>query len=355
MRENPARRPAGGGFAADCLIVANPAAGTMSEALVGQVAEIAARHVPSVRTFWTTRRGEATSEVRRHAAEAARSGRPGVVVAVGGDGTVREVVEGLVRPGRFEGGSVETSPKPGEQALFVVPAGTGNSTYRSHWGELAWQDALEAALSGLPGTIARLDLARVPELAELVVLGAGAGLTAKVLESAREVPLTGRARLAAALEHAAVQYTPYEGRVTVDGVVLHEGKTVLANVGGGPYRAWQYTVLPHSVLDDGLLDVCVVGAEVDAIEVPRLLREAAHVGLPDVFYGQGRRVVIERIDGAPLCFEHDGELKAGIGPRFTVEVMPGALPTLCAPVRINGTDLLHGNSPAGGGQGAPAT
>lgn len=342
MRENAARRPAGGVFAEDCLIVANPAAGTMSEALVGQVTEIAARHVPSVRAFWTTRRGEATAEVRRHVARA--GGRPGVVVAVGGDGTVREVVEGLVRPGR----AIAGAPVAGEQALFVVPAGTGNSNYRAHWGDLPWAEALEVALSGLPGTIARLDLARVPELAELVVLGAGAGLTAKVLESAREVPLTGRARLAAALEHAAAQYTPYEGRVTVDGVVLHEGKTVLANVGGGPYRAWQYTVLPHSVLDDGLLDVCVVGAEVDAIQVPRLLKTAEHVGLPGVFYGRGRRVVIERIDGVPLCFEHDGELKAGIGARFTVEVMPGALPTLCTPVKINGVDLLQPGDAAGG-------
>ena len=346
MRENAARRPADGGVHGggvhgggvdECLIVANPAAGTVSEALVELTAQIAARHVPSVRTFWTTKRGEATTEVRRHAARA--GGRPGVVVAVGGDGTVREVVEGLV--------SLGNPIREASQALFVVPAGTGNSNYRSHWGDLAWPEALDAALSGLPGTIAHLDLARVPELAELVVLGAGAGLTAKVLESAREVKLTGRARLAAALEHAAAQYTPYEGRVTIDGVVLHEGKTVLANVGGGPYRAWQYTVLPHSVLDDGLLDVCVVGAEVDAIEVPRLLRDAAHLGLPGVHYGQGKRVVIERVDGAPLCFEHDGELKAGIGPRFTVEIVPAALPTLCAPAKINGIDLraAHGQSP----------
>lgn len=342
MRENPRRRPADRRIE-DCLIVANPAAGTVSEAVVEEVARIAARHLPSVRAFWTTRRGEATAEVRRHVAQAAGEGRRGVVAAVGGDGTVSEVVEGLVghSGSRQSGSGRDDVLRSFDQALFVVPAGTGNSNYRSHWGELPWQDALEAGLSGLPGTVTRLDLARVPELEELVVLGAGAGLTAKVLESAREVPLTGRARLAAALDHAAARFTPYEGRVTVDGVVLHEGKTVLANVGGGPYRAWQYTVLPHSVLDDGLLDVCVVGAEVDAVEVPRLLRGAKHIGLPGVYYGQGRQVVIERIDGAPLCFEHDGELKAGIGPRFTVDVLPGALPTLCAPARINGKDLAE--------------
>src|SRR5581483_1347820 len=98
------------------------------------------------------------------------------------------------------------------------------------------------------------------------------------------------------------------------------------------YRAWQYTVLPHSLLDDGLLDVCVVSDEVCPAEVPGLLLTGAHVRTPGVFYGRGERVVIERLDGAPLCFEHDGELIAGISPRFTVQVLPGALAVLRGPV-----------------------
>jgi diacylglycerol kinase (ATP) len=295
------------------MIVANPAAGSVSESLVEEIAGRCARHVRSVHTFWTTRRGDATSEVE-HASGADLL----VVVAVGGDGTVLEVVRGMVRASN--------------QALFVVPAGTGNSNYRALWGELPWPEALDRALSTLPDSIARLDLAQVPELGDLVVLGAGAGLSAKVLMSARDIQLTGRARLAAALEHAAASFTPYEGRVTVDGTVLHKGGTVLANVGGGPYRAWQYTVLPHSLLDDGLLDICVVSDEVCPAEVPGLLLTGAHVRVPGVFYGRGTCVVIERLDGAPLCFEHDGELIAGISPRFTVQVLPGALTALCGPV-----------------------
>jgi diacylglycerol kinase (ATP) len=213
-------------------------------------------------------------------------------------------------------------------ALFVVPAGTGNSNYRALWGELPWPQALDRALSTLPDSIARLDLARVTELDDLVVLGAGAGLSAEVLMRASDIPLTGRARLAAALEHAAAHFVPYEGLVTIDGTVLHKGQIVLANVGGGPYRAWQYRVLPYSLLDDGLLDVCVVSGELCPDEVPALLRTGAHVGMPGVFYGRGECVVIERLDGAPLCFEHDGELIAGVSPRFTVRVLPGALTAL---------------------------
>jgi diacylglycerol kinase (ATP) len=307
------------GLAAACMIVANPAAGSVSEPLVEQVAGHCARYVRSVRTFWAARRGDAAREVLGYAS--AHDGRTGllVVVAVGGDGTVLDVVRGMV------GASTRGH---GNHALFVVPAGTGNSNYRALWGELPWPEALDRALSTLPDSIARLDLAQVPELEDLVVLGAGAGLSAEVLMRASGIQLTGRARLAAALEHAAAQFTPYEGRVTIDGTVLHKGQTVLANVGGGPYRAWQYRVLPHSLLDDGLLDVCVVSGEVCPAEVPGLLLTGAHVGMPGVFYGRGECVVIERLDGAPLCFEHDGELIAGDSPRFTVRVLPGALAAL---------------------------
>lgn len=125
---------------------------------------------------------------------------------------------------------------------------------------------------------------------------------------------------------------PYAGRVIVDGTVLHEGPTLFANVGGGPYRAWQYLVLPDSVLDDGLLDVCVVGTEIGVgfDEFQELMRQGRHVTRPGVHYSRGRSIVLERTDGSPLCFEHDGDLVADAGSRVTLEVRPRVLPVLAA-------------------------
>jgi diacylglycerol kinase (ATP) len=219
-----------------------------------------------------------------------------------------------------------------DHALFVVPGGTGNSNYRALAGDLPWEEALERALAALPGSISRLDLAQALELGELIVLGAGAGLTAEVMSAAGGLQLIGRAKLAAGLERAITQFTPYDGRVSVDGTLLYEGPTVLANVGGSPYRAWQYNVLPGSLLDDGLLDVCVVSADILPADVPALLLTGEHVGRPGVCYGRGSTVVIERTDGVPLCFEHDGELAARVSPRYTVQVQPGALAVLRPPV-----------------------
>ncbi|GKQ35341.1 diacylglycerol kinase family protein [Streptomyces sp. A012304] len=307
------------------LVVANPAAGTTSEGLLAEVLGLCAAGADEVRLHRTTGPGSATSAAR--AARSGADGRPApdLVVAVGGDGTVHEVVDGLAPAG--------PAARP---ALAVVPAGTGNSGYKMLWADRPWQTALRAVLDG-PGHGARLrglDLARLAETGAKVFLGACSGVIADALRVARSVAQSGRDRYSTAFAEAADAFVPYPGRVTVDGVVLHEGPTVLANVGGGRFRGGRYQVLPHSELDDGLLDVCVIGSPVAPHEVPELTRRAAHLGLPGVAYGRGRRVVVERLDGAPLCHEHDGNLQPPLLHRLTFEVLPGALPVWAADTAV---------------------
>jgi diacylglycerol kinase (ATP) len=307
-----------------CTVIENPAAGQWTQALAAQVAGCCERHGAEVLVARTQGRRDAA----RLAGDAVRTGGPHragdpyhVILAVGGDGTVQEVASGMMAAGA----------RADRHALFVVPAGTGNSGYRAYWGDRPWQQALIEALAAPRDRVRPLDLARVAEHDELVVLGAGAGLAAEVLVGARDVTLTGPARLQAGLDRAIATYVPYPGRLVVDGAVVHQGLTIFAAVGGGRHRAWQYQVLPHSVLDDGLLDVCVLDSTVPLADLPGRLREGSHVGASGVVYARGRRIVIERTDGRALSFEHDGELIPGTGWRVTVDVLPGALPVLCAP------------------------
>jgi diacylglycerol kinase (ATP) len=85
-------------------------------------------------------------------------------------------------------------------------------------------------------------------------------------------------------------------------------------------------VLPHTIVDDGLLDVCVIGGEQDPAEMLRLARTGAHVARPGVIYARGRHVVIERTEGAPVWFEHDGEVANDLGATFTFDVVPHGVP-----------------------------
>jgi diacylglycerol kinase (ATP) len=120
----------------------------------------------------------------------------------------------------------------------------------------------------------------------------------------------------------------YPCRVTVDGTVVFDGPACLVNIGGGRYRAWVLQLLPHSVLDDGLADVCVL-AEMSGAELAGLapaVGRGEHLGDPRVRHAQGRQVVIERTDGEPLVIEYDGESEVRPLRTITVNVLPGALP-----------------------------
>ncbi|MFF2775589.1 diacylglycerol/lipid kinase family protein [Streptomyces sp. NPDC058052] len=304
------------------LVVANPTAGTMAPEILAETTDLCRERLERVDVHITRYRGDARAAVsaalRRPPGE-----DPDLVVAVGGDGTVGEVIAGMT-----------VGHRPATAGLVTVPAGTGNSGYRMLWGDLPWQDALRAALDGPASGAAtrRIDLALLVETGALVVLGACSGVIAQALETARGIPLTGPARYAEALAETARTFTAYPGRVTVDGSVVHEGGTVFANVGGGRIRGGQYVVLPWSVPDDGLLDVCVLGADVLPSEVARLTLNGAHMNRQGVVYARGRTIRVERLDGHPLCFEHDGELQPAGGTAMTLRVLPAMIPVWGAPV-----------------------
>ncbi|HEY3871056.1 MAG TPA: diacylglycerol kinase family protein [Actinocrinis sp.] len=324
-------------------IIANPAAGSTNPAYVAQIEEACAAHCDSVEVFWTRRRAHAAAFARRFAMARAAAPAPALasasastsastsataretpggrrsafdaVVAVGGDGTVREVVAGLAR-----------GPSDGEgPALIVLPGGTANSNFRSLWDDLPWRTALNSALTLVGAEERRLDLGVFTRLGRVVVLGTSTGLFAEATAAARSLPVAGRDRYQVALRAVSASYDPYPGRVTVDGNVLHEGKTVLVNIGGSRYRAGVFDVLPRSIRDDGLLDVCVIGAGVDAADALSLMRTGEHLAVDDVFYAQGRSVTVERTDGLPLKFEHDGEAVPGDATSFTLDVVPAAV------------------------------
>jgi len=290
------------------LAIVNPAAGGDPDGVVAQLSAAMGAPVDVVRT---TGPGHA----ERLATEIAMTEAPDVVVAVGGDGTVREVAAGLHRAG----GTLR------DPALLVAPGGTGNSSYRGIWQDRPWPEVAAAVLSGCDAQTRRIDLAFVEELDRLVLLGAGAGLIAQGLITADELGGAGRDRLLRATMATMAVYKPYPGRVTVDGEVLFEGDTLLVNIGGNRYRAGNFQLLPHSLLDDHLLDVCVVGGAADPAEVAGLAMTGTIDSHPDVEYSRGARITVARTDGEPLVFEHDGDVMPLERDSYTVRVLPGAL------------------------------
>jgi diacylglycerol kinase (ATP) len=383
----------------NAMIVVNPTAGEG----VPSPEDVAARcraAGANVRLEVTTAAGDAIARV---ASAACAASPPEVVVAVGGDGTVREVAEGLARGlGRWPGGAGVGAERarvgaggadagggnagagaagagggaPAPAALLAIPAGSGNSAYHAVWGGRDWRETVAAAFDSTAHRVRALDLIRLVELDRGTVLGVNAGLVAAIAsqierdkdghrgrrsadaEAADASGASDDERYWSALARALAEFKPARLRIAVDGRVVHEGGAMLVTVGGVRcFGRGSFTLLPRSVLDDALLDVCVT-AQVTSerlSELAALVPAGAHVGQPEVTYERGRVVRIERLDdgglgngdlgdGGPggrrpddrgLQIEHDGDpLRA---PRsLTLEVLPGAVPTI-APNESPGT------------------
>jgi len=281
------------------------------------------------------------------------------VIAVGGDGTARTVAEGLACGlGRLPAGSgatetacaaatrrVALSPErsghvgPSEAPpLFVVPGGTGNSVYRALWEDRPWPEVMQAALSG-NAKVRNLDLLCISETGSFSLLGASAGLVAEAVHVSETLAgVSGRDLYQAAAITALEQHEPFPAIVSVDGVVLHQGATTLVAIGGARHRSGTFQLLPLSVLDDGLLDVCVIrGVDAGAfVDLAGVVAAGEHIGRPEVSYAQGRSVTIGRTDSAPLRFEHDGDLWQRDDSTLTIQVVAAAVPVFAPVVPVAG-------------------
>jgi diacylglycerol kinase (ATP) len=316
-----------------CLIVANPKAGGEVTDLARTVAAHFRGRIGEPEVVYTEHAGHAEDIAFR----AATADRFDVVVAIGGDGTARDVAAGLHRGSDphgddpHGGSGPDVGGGPDLPALLPLPGGTGNSFYREIWADRPWLETFDSVLSCTGVVRRRLDLARIEGTGVVVLLGACSGLVADALAVAARIDgVAGRARYAQAVAETVPSFRPYPGRVIVDGTVVHEGPAILANVGGGRYRGGGYLLLPYSLLDDGLLDVCVIGGELDPRVLGNLTRDGGHVGHDAVVYARGSRITVERTDGGPLSFEHDGELHIDGDSSRTLTVLPGAVPVLAA-------------------------
>lgn len=247
---------------------------------------------------------------REHAVELATTAaaRGDVVVAVGGDGLARDVAGGVVAAGG---------------TMAIVPAGRGNDLART-LGLPADQAALAALL--LDGPVRALD---VLDAGGVVVPGnvyAGIDSVANaMINGSRWIPGALLYRLAPV--RAIATWRPATYTLTVDGVTRSVlGHTVvLANSGAYGHGL---RIVPPAVMDDGLLDVMVVGNG-PRRAVVRFMREAkggTHVTRPEVSLCTAREVTIDADRPLPVC--GDGDQLAELP--VTVRVRPGALNILAA-------------------------
>ena len=283
------------------LVIVNPAAGGGRAAHRWRGLRATARAAFRFEEVETSGPGDAT----RLAREAATSGYTHLL-AVGGDGTLHEVVNGTALSGVSVG---------------LLPLGTGNDFARSAHLLRSAEQLLAGLASGRHRVI---DLGLVHGQYYLNV--AGVGFDAEVAREVNALARKGGGTIPYLLTAVrdAFRYDPPLLTLTVgDGPARPPQACLLVAIGNASAYGGGMRVCPGAVLDDGLLDVLTV-REIRAWAILGLLPKVfvgRHLGHPQVKYERAAEVHIE---GPPSVALHaDGEIVGGLPATFTV--VPRAL------------------------------
>lgn len=262
----------------------------------------------------------------RHATELARQAVADgfdTIVAVGGDGTVNEVLNGLVE------GDAMAHP---DLTLCPLPAGTANELARA-LGILEGDLAIDAVARG---SRAHIDMGRVsctgfdgqPKTHHIFIAGS-VGSAAEISYRTNTSKLI--KKLGAELSYYIVtllvtlRYKPTPLTIRVDEhfeatVPVHSGLGCNTETTGGGMR-----IAPGASIDDGLLDLVLfkdMGPADLLLKPPSWLFQGHHVTHPEVELIQGRHI---EIDGpAEIMVDADGETIGRLP--VVMDVLPGALP-----------------------------
>ncbi len=228
---------------------------------------------------------------------------------LGGDGTVHEVVNGLMERGQ-----------PSLPPLGLIPTGSANTLHQ----HLGCADPLVAARRIVEGRTGRLDVVRVTMGAQVVysVDLIGWGSIADVNRTAERWRFLGPSRYRAAALWQIVRARGRRAKVFLDDRVLeHEFLFVIAC--NAKFAGKGLTMAPCADLGDGKLDVvlCRRASRLQMLRLFTRLRTGSHVTLKCVEYHQVKSLALECATDESL--DLDGEVK-GHAP-FRAEVLAGAM------------------------------
>ncbi len=278
----------------------------------------AARAIPEVQNLMQRHRLEATLHITNFAGQATQlvAALPLLepVVVVGGDGTLHEVIRGLLD-------GVSRSERP----VGLIPLGTGDDFARGVGIPL---NNLEAALKIiLRGRSRWLDAARIGQRSFLN--GFGAGFDAQVARTVKTTPkgLPGSLRYLLAIIQELSALEPRFVKVFADDALVYDDAALLIAVMNFKGYGGGLKINPNANGTDGLLEIVIGGRfnRLGTLGILPRLAQGKHLGHKEVRVVQAKKVRLEWRDTMPAHV--DGEL---LEPArvFELEVLPQAVSVL---------------------------
>ena len=264
--------------------------------------------------------GDATKLAR----EALRSGADRVV-AIGGDGTINEVVNGF-----FDEAGVAIKP---DASFALIPFGTGGDFRRTMGIPLETVDAAAVLKANKTKKIdvGKLELTtrggakQLRMFINIASFGVSGVVDRLVNESGKKL---GRLSFMLATARATWAYTNQRVQLIFDGdpSTRVEATINTVAVANGKFFGGKMKVAPDAEVDDGLFDVISMGDLTfgDLLKSGRRLYEGTHIGMDKVSTRRARKVEAQPIEpGAVVELDVDGEAP-GLLPA-TFEIIPGGI------------------------------
>ena len=234
------------------------------------------------------------------------------IVAVGGDGSVHEATNGIMRAN-------------GDAVLGVIPSGTGNDFAKAAGITLDWENAtrLLADRIAAGGQSRRVDVGRMND--RYFANGAGVGFDARVTRIARSyrVPIGDLVYLVAIFRGMAEGIATPNMRISANNNI-RTGPITLANVASGPWIGGMFNIAPQAKNDDGVFDLLIV----EPVSRPRILAllpklmSGQHMGEKELTHEQVTEILSESDE--PVDCHLDGEMQP-LQQRFEIELLAGVL------------------------------
>ncbi len=229
------------------------------------------------------------------------------IAGVGGDGTINEIVNGIMQSGKQE-----------KIVFAIIPEGGGNDFARY----FHIPKNIEKAIHLLEiGKTQMVDIGKFDETYFMNSLGIG--FDAKAAINANKIKwLNGLLRYYSAILLALFTNKPYKMNIKLDSEKISD-ELLMFSVGNGRFCGGGFQVTPNAIIDDGLFDICMIKF-INRRKILKLLPTVIpgkHLNYEEVTTKRAKKIEVSSENEIPLYF--DGEIPKLKNPKkVKIEIIP---------------------------------
>jgi YegS/Rv2252/BmrU family lipid kinase len=225
------------------------------------------------------------------ALESANKGFEYIVVA-GGDGTINEVLNGIMK-----------SNNPEEIKFGIIPVGGGNDFIKN----IDYPKKIEKQVKLLRRRVTKkVDIGQVEDYYFINTLGIGFDAQVAITYSKSKV-LNGATGYMKAIMKTLIKCKSYPVEIQVNDISI-KGDKLFVSVGNGKCCGGKFLLTPEAKIDDGVFDFCIIN-KLTRREIIKFLPKVIkgkHVNLPMVTILKGKEIIVKSNEDLPVYL--DGEI-----------------------------------------------